>query len=331
MTRQRDRSGDMACPLCDYSATETPIPGQLAVRVSCRTCGVFTVTDSLTFTLPTVSLDDRARLSAATRIATLADKQLSLSEENLHDVMANTGPRNPAEKADLLLRYLARCSERPGALVPLDETRDYPVAYAADADEFGFLLRSLSEKQLAVCREKGHGPATVIGTDGRIREMDEGAPAQYEVTLSGYEYLAARQRAFRGATGWERVDRSLKDAEERLAQARTEEQLQSVGLLCRETLISLAQAVYDPKRHPTADGKNSSSTDGVRMLDAFVATELKGSGSTESRAVVKKADALADALQHKRNADYRMASLCLEATRSIVEMIAILAGKRDRP
>jgi hypothetical protein len=30
-----------------------------------------------------------------------------------------------------------------------------------------------------------------------------------------------------------------------------EEQFQAVGLLCRETLISLAQAVYDAQLHPT--------------------------------------------------------------------------------
>ena len=55
-------------------------------------------------------------------------------------------------------------------------------------------------------------------------------------------------------TGWKRVDRTVTEARNRLASARTEEQFQAVGLLCREILISLAQAVFDSERHLTLDG-----------------------------------------------------------------------------
>ena len=50
-------------------------------------------------------------------------------------------------------------------------------------------------------------------------------------------------------TGWERVDRNVAEVRKSLAAADTEEKFQAVGLLCRETVISLAQAVYDPARH----------------------------------------------------------------------------------
>jgi hypothetical protein len=55
-------------------------------------------------------------------------------------------------------------------------------------------------------------------------------------------------------TGWPRVDRAVTELRERLASAASEEQFQAVGLLCREALISLAQAVFDPAAHPTLDG-----------------------------------------------------------------------------
>ena len=73
-------------------------------------------------------------------------------------------------------------------------------------------------------------------------------------------------------TGWARVDRTVDQYRERLATARTVEQYQTVGLLCREALISAAQAVYDPTRHKTADGVVPSQTDGKRLLEAFIAT-----------------------------------------------------------
>jgi hypothetical protein len=38
--------------------------------------------------------------------------------------------------------------------------------------------------------------------------------------------------------------------------------------------------------------------------------------------------ALSLALQHKRTADFRMAALCSEGTLSVVNMLAIIAGRR---
>ena len=63
------------------------------------------------------------------------------------------------------------------------------------------------------------------------------------------------------ATGWERVDRTVTALRQQLAVAETEEQFQTVGLLCRETLISLAQAAFSPDEHPTLDGVKASDTD----------------------------------------------------------------------
>jgi len=116
----------------------------------------------------------------------------------------------------------------------------------------------------------------------------------------------------------------------RLDSAGNEEQYQSVGLLCREALISVAQEVYDAIRHPPANGTAPSDTDVKRMLDSIFDNELKGSGNEEARAHAKAAVRLALALQHKRTADFKTAALCAEGTLSVVNMMAILAGRRGR-
>lgn len=112
--------------------------------------------------------------------------------------------------------------------------------------------------------------------------------------------------------------------------AEAEEQYQTVGLLCREVLISVAQEVYDPRRHPAQDGVTPSNTDAGRMLESFFSSELKGAGNEESRAHAKAALRLALALQHKRTADFLMAALCAEATSSVVNILAVLGGRRGR-
>ena len=130
-------------------------------------------------------------------------------------------------------------------------------------------------------------------------------------------------------TGWTRVDRIVGTLRDRLAASRNEEDFQAVGLLGREILISLAQAVYVADRHPTLDGAQPSPTDVKRMLDAYFAVELSGGTNEEARSHARSALAFANALQHRRTATFRDAALCVEATTSVVNVTAIVAGKRD--
>ena len=141
---------------------------------------------------------------------------------------------------------------------------------------------------------------------------------------------ANRAVIFDEPTGWQKVDRQLQEMRTRLDAADTEEQYQSVGLLCREVLISVAQEVYHSDRHPLIDDKTPSETDAKRMLEAIFEVELKGCSNEEARAHAKAAVRLALALQHKRLADFRTAALCAEGTWYVVNMLAIVAGRRGR-
>lgn len=130
-------------------------------------------------------------------------------------------------------------------------------------------------------------------------------------------------------TGWPRVDRTVGEIRDRLAAARSEEQFQAVGLLCRDALVSVAQAVYVRERHPSLDGVEPSDTDGKRMLDAYVAVELAGGANEATRKHARSAVDLANVLTHRRTAAFRGAALCVEATTTVVNVIAIVAGRRD--
>ncbi len=130
-------------------------------------------------------------------------------------------------------------------------------------------------------------------------------------------------------TGWQRVDRAVGEARDRLASAKNAEQFQAVGLVCREIHISLAQAVYSPEKHPPLDGVEPSKTDAKRMLEAYIGVELGGSVNEEARKHTRSALDLANALQHRRGATFREAALCVEATTTVTNVIAIVAGRRD--
>lgn len=129
----------------------------------------------------------------------------------------------------------------------------------------------------------------------------------------------------REPTGWERVDRTLTKVRNQLTTASAEEDFQAVGLLCREVIISLAQAVYDPLLHEPVDGVKPSETDANRMLEAYIAHVFPGASYKEVRAHARASLALALNLQHRRTATRQLASLCLEATASTAAVISIIA------
>ncbi len=125
---------------------------------------------------------------------------------------------------------------------------------------------------------------------------------------------------FEEPTGWTRVDRSIGEIKLRIVQASNEEQFQAVGLLCRETLISVAQVVFDENIHKTIDGTKPSKTDVKRMLEAFISHQLSGKSNENIRRHARASLDLANDLTHKRTADFRNAALCAEATNAVVNI-----------
>ena len=151
-----------------------------------------------------------------------------------------------------------------------------------------------------------------------------------EKPVYAHQKTGSRVEVFEEPTGWQKVDRQIQEMRLRLDTAESEVQFQAVGLLCREILISVALEVYDPAKHKSADGVKPSDTDAKRMIEGIFEVELKGKANEEARAHAKAAIRLTLALQHKRTADFKMAALCAEATFSVVNIIAVLSGRRGR-
>jgi len=128
---------------------------------------------------------------------------------------------------------------------------------------------------------------------------------------------------------WSAVDRTITKAGEQLRQGKNSEDFQAIGLLCREALISLSQAVFDPSRHKTEDGLDPSPTDSKRMLEAFFMSELSGGSNEEARRHARASISLADSLLHHRTASYRDAALCIEATQSTANLVSIVTGRTE--
>lgn len=100
-----------------------------------------------------------------------------------------------------------------------------------------------------------------------------------------------------------------------------EEQFQTIGMLGRETLITIAQQVFDYNIHKTVDGIEASNTDSKRMLEAFLNYELAGSSNERTRKFAKSAVDMANHLTHDRTASKRDASMCLTSVTAVASLI----------
>lgn len=127
-------------------------------------------------------------------------------------------------------------------------------------------------------------------------------------------------------TNWERVERSIDQIRLRQNEAINEEQFQVVGLLCRDTLITLAQAVFDHEKHNIEEAKYSN-TDAKKMLDAYITSELSGSSNENLRRLAKSTLDFANELTHKRTACKKDGVLCANATISIINIIGAIEDR----
>lgn len=126
-------------------------------------------------------------------------------------------------------------------------------------------------------------------------------------------------------TGWDRVDRAIYEMKSNLSNAKNEEQFQAIAMIGRETLITIAQQVYNAKIHICEDGVVPSNTDSKRMLDAYIQYTLCGSSNERQRKFAKSAIDLANQVTHDRCAVKKDAELCYIAVLSVANVIKTLS------
>lgn len=129
-------------------------------------------------------------------------------------------------------------------------------------------------------------------------------------------------------TGWERVDRSIDEMGIRLEVAETEEQFQAIGMIGRETLITIAQQVFDADKHSAIDGIEVSKTDAKRMLEAFLKYELRDI-SQKAIKFAKASIDLGNQLTHDRGATKKEAAMCLISVKSIAALIKTISDNQS--
>lgn len=128
---------------------------------------------------------------------------------------------------------------------------------------------------------------------------------------------------------WGRIKRTVNKIRFDSNSAQNEEDFQAVGLLCRDVIISLAQAVYNPFIHGDKDEEGTliGPSDAVRMIGNYFIIQLKGKSNKELRDYAKATNAIANQLTHKRTATRKDMQLTMSSTIALINFIGILEDK----
>lgn len=123
-------------------------------------------------------------------------------------------------------------------------------------------------------------------------------------------------------TGWEKIDDSVESLITDLNNITDRIDINEIGVRCRETIILLAQLVYDDSIHHPSDYPNAvSKTDAKRMFDGYFEYKFRGASNSEKRSFAKSCNSLANYLTHTGNPTIMDAKLTIVATLSLIQLI----------
>lgn len=143
------------CPLCDAKGISPRASDPMGTySVDCRTCGRFVITREALINLRHTPIE-LWRISAVSREMHIRERPLLLADGpfapqveghetvQASEIDASRFPRTGTDKRDRILLNLSRLSEHPGKELTFDYGVDYPVFFARNNVEAGFMGEDL--------------------------------------------------------------------------------------------------------------------------------------------------------------------------------------------
>ncbi len=163
------------CPLCSRRLEKkTRHDGSRTYGVTCEVCGTYGIT-SMVLSDEVLSPDGEPVLSAIVRRHfDLAGEPQTITIDNWQALASQSPDKNDVpSKVRYLLAYIAHKSAFPSDEIALDNKTDYPICFAANAEEFELYLRYAKDAGFLE-----------VGSHGLPRE---GIPDEYRLTVNGWE------------------------------------------------------------------------------------------------------------------------------------------------
>jgi hypothetical protein len=133
-----------------------------------------------------------------------------------------------------------------------------------------------------------------------------------------------------GTTPWVRINAQLEQLRQRYRVAKTADDYQAIGHLCRETLVTLGREAFDPSSHLPAGEVPPGTHDAKKRLALIFQTLLPDGRDAHVRAIAAHALDEANAVQHRPTATKTEAAIAADATILTVSLANTLLSDQIR-
>ncbi|MDP8229363.1 MAG: hypothetical protein P9M15_07920, partial [Candidatus Electryoneaceae bacterium] len=164
------------CPICGNECKE--VHNGDGFHLDCKFCGSYFITRTADLTLghPRYSAK-KYILSGVTRNANENNQKTKINSGNIDELIETANiPADPIEAMELLLLYLASCSDVFGKLVPIHAGYDYPIVFSRKPEEIDFHIKNLFKRGFIDGSYGGAGEVriTLLGWE-KIAELKKGS------------------------------------------------------------------------------------------------------------------------------------------------------------
>ncbi len=128
---------------------------------------------------------------------------------------------------------------------------------------------------------------------------------------------------------WHKVESNLHSARLNFQTADSTEDFQAVGVQCRDTILSLGEAVMEYQQLKERPLISNQTID--LIFEKFFNEQFSGSSKDQFRVYTKSCLKVANALQHDRTSTYLQATLCVEATAHLVGLVDAIVTNEPMP
>lgn len=192
---------DQKCPLCGKTAEfRLADPHRRISRVTCARCGRYdlTMAAQLEMESPDLKQHDRAMLSGVTREHSEQDNPITFCSSDyepngervgfgIAEILSTMIPRSTPDRIDRALLSLAH-NRQLGARVRLDESKDWPLFFAADSEAMNLIVKHVVDSGLlneVVHWDQGGGEyALTVEGWARVDELRARIPPESDAAMA---------------------------------------------------------------------------------------------------------------------------------------------------
>lgn len=122
-------------------------------------------------------------------------------------------------------------------------------------------------------------------------------------------------------TGWSRVDEKRGQLKEKYRLARTAEDFQGIGLICRSLLLALSDAIFDPGRHDDPNQAPIKRGDVKGRIERVLKIDFPGDENDRLRQFIRASWGYVQHVVHAETADDTRAGIAADGTLFLVNTL----------